>query len=523
MTSDGDAPSKADGRHAHRPENFSIRPRKKCGSGRQTRGDPMRVVRSFAAAALFATLCAGPASAASTVTVSPTSGHPSQTVAGAGTGFGVNEAVDLYFDTTDTQLLVSSSTGTLNFSVPIPASATPGAHTVTAIGRESGDTAQGTVTVTTAWGEQGFGAAHLGWNPYENVLSTSNVSSLGTLWSVPASAVGGTPAVVNGRVFVGTNTGVMALSTTTGAVLWSKTFSQPFYGSPAVFANVVYIASLTGSVYALNASTGATIWTRVVDNLGFYSSPVIFNGIVYLGGEGKVFYALQASTGKTLWTYATSGAIDGSAAVANGMVYFGSRNDLIYALSATTGAMLWSYTTGGKVESTPAIANGILYIGSDDDKIYAISTADTNPGQLLWTYTTNGGVYAIPAVAGGVVYIGSADDNLYALSARSGALIWTNGFAGLVRTAAVANGVVYVTAQDGNAYAVSAAYASVLATAATGYTYFGGPAVADGRLFIASASGTVSAYALSAGADAVRARAPVPSSLRPDMSLRAKY
>ncbi len=455
--------------------------------------------------------------------MSPTSGHPSQTVAGAGTGFAVNEAVDLYFDTTDTQLLVSSSTGALNFSLPIPASATPGPHTVTAIGRHSGNAAQGTVTVTTAWGEMGFGAAHLGWNPYENVLSASNVSSLGTLWSVPASAAGGTPAVVNGRVFVGTNTGVTALSTTTGAVLWSKTFSQPFDASPAVFANVVYIASLSGSVYALNAATGATIWTQLVDSSGVYASPVIFNGVVYLGGFGGSFYALQASTGKTLWTFATTGVIDGSAAIAKGMVYFGSSNGSIYALNATTGAMVWSYATGGKVESTPAIANGVLYIGSDDGKVYAISTADSGPGQMLWSYTTNGAIYAGPAVAGGLVYIGSADGSLYALNAHSGALVWNNGLGALVRPAAVANGVVYVTAQNGTAYAIAASYGSILATAAAGFTFFGGPAIADGRLYIASTFGTVSAYALSAGADAVRKRAPLASSLHPDMSLHVTY
>ena len=56
-----------------------------------------------------------------------------------------------------------------------------------------------------------------------------------------------------------------------------------------------------------------------------FSSPAVANGVVYFGSDDNV-YALNASTGAKLWSYATE-AVDSSPAVANGVVYFGSDDD----------------------------------------------------------------------------------------------------------------------------------------------------------------------------------------------------
>jgi outer membrane protein assembly factor BamB len=216
--------------------------------------------KPFILAAGCILLACGQAQAATTVAVTPTVPRPLATVTLTGAGFADNEAVDVYLDTTDTLLLVAGATGGFSASITIPASEQPGTHYLTAIGRHSGDAAQTTIKVTTPWAEFGFGAAHLGWNPYENTLSENNASTLGTLWDVAVNGYGGTPAVVNGRVIVGTVAGVKALSTTTGATLWSAETTQGFYASPAVSGNVVYIGGATTNFYALSATTGQQIW-----------------------------------------------------------------------------------------------------------------------------------------------------------------------------------------------------------------------------------------------------------------------
>jgi outer membrane protein assembly factor BamB len=154
-------------------------------------------------------------------------------------------------------------------------------------------------------------------------------------------------------------------------------------------------------------------------------SPAVANGVVYVGSDHGTVYALNASTGATLWSYTTGGSSFGSPAVANGVVYVGSWGDFdsnVYALNASTGAKLWSYTTGGQLVSSPAVANGVVYIGSGDRNVYALNAST---GAKLWSYTTGAGVESSPAVANGVVYVGSDDDNLYALNASTGAKLWS--------------------------------------------------------------------------------------------------
>ena len=464
---------------------------------------------------------AGPAWAQSTLTAAPGSGHPSIATTVSGSGFGNSEAVDLYLDTTDEELLVTSPTGTLKGSLTIPSSAQPGTHYITAIGRRSGDAAQYAFYVTTPWVEHGYGAAGLKWNPYENTINTGNVGTLGTQWDVTSNSLGNTPAVTSGRVIVNTTAGVQAYAATTGAVVWSSETSQAFYASPAVVGNVVYIGGSSPNFYALSATTGAQLWDTPIGGATI-SSAVVANGVVYFGCNDNKVYALQASTGTILWTYATGGVVEPSPAVVGGVVYIGSADDKLYALNAATGSLIWSYATGGAVESSPAVSNGVVYFGSDDAKVYAIRAKGPDTGSLLWSYTTGGAVFEDPAVANGTVLVGSLDKNMYALNARTGALQWDFATQGIVGTAAVANGVVYYSARDGSFYAANAVNGAVLASGQFGNTYLGGPVVSDGVVYVSQNFGDTFALTLDGGSGSARVPTPppVPAALHPDLKLK---
>ena len=272
---------------------------------------------------VFLIASTGIAPAATTaVTVTPSSGPPGYTTAVTGSAFAAREAVDVYFDTVDKQLLVSSAAGAISGSVIVPASASPGMHYITAIGRKSGDAAQFGVYVATPWVEHGFGPAHLGWNFYENTITTSNVASLGEVWTQATSSTGATSAISGGRDIVTGTTGISAFNSVTGALEWKALTTQTFYGSPAVSGNSVYIGSDSAAAfYALNAANGTMLWSTTVSE-GVFSSATVVGGTVYFGGEDGTFYALQASTGKILWTYSTGGEIDGSPAVVDGRRLF---------------------------------------------------------------------------------------------------------------------------------------------------------------------------------------------------------
>jgi len=354
------------------------------------------------------------------VLLSPATGPPTTTVQVSGTGFGVSEGVDLFFDTTDLALAGTGATGSFGpISVTVPGAASPGTHWISAQGRHSGLFAQAPFTVNTNWAQFRYSRKHKGTNPYENVLSPSNVSQIDQDWSFTTGApVDSSAAVANGVVYVGSeDSKIYALNASTGAQLWSfTTTGLGVDSSPAVANGVVYVGSFDAKIHALNASTGAELWSFTTGFVSF-SSPAVANGVVYVGSlDGKI-HALNASTGAELWSFTTGNGVDSSPAVANGVVYAGSEDGKIYALNASTGAQLWSFTTGNRVESSPAVANGVVYAGSDDGKIYALNAST---GAELWSFTTGSAVFSSPAVANGVVYVGSADSNLYAFDLAGG-------------------------------------------------------------------------------------------------------
>jgi serine/threonine protein kinase len=98
----------------------------------------------------------------------------------------------------------------------------------------------------------GFDVAHSRINPFEKVLNTSNVGQLIPVWSyTTGDAVGSSPAVVNGVVYVGSGDhSLYALDAGTGNKLWSYATGGSIGSSPAVVNGVVYVGSNDGKVYA---------------------------------------------------------------------------------------------------------------------------------------------------------------------------------------------------------------------------------------------------------------------------------
>ena len=464
--------------------------------------------RTHTASAFLMALAATGAPAWGAVTLAPASGHPNLSVTISGSSFGASEAVDVYVDTADTLLLATTATGTFSGALTIPASAQPGKHYVTAIGRNSGTASQMAFQVTTPWTEMGFGAAHLGWNPYENTLNAKNVASLGPLWDYAARGSGATATIGGGRVFVATETGLAAVSAGTGTQQWKAFTNSVFYASPALAGTTLFAGEGTSTtMLALNAATGAQIWATTTGDV-FEASPVVAGGIVYAGCLDDNVYAFSAATGQIWWKFATGDFIDSSPAVVGGVVYIGSLDGKVYALNAATGVLIWSFLTGAAVESPPVVLNGVLYVGSDDSKLYALGTKGANAGVVLWSITTGGAIYEAPAAANGVVYAGSADNKVYALDAHSGALLWSHALNGAPSAPAIANGVVYITSHDGSLLALDASSGATLASGLVGYSTLGSPSISDGGLYLNASLSDTYAFSLLSGTNAVRRPAP---------------
>jgi outer membrane protein assembly factor BamB len=351
-----------------------------------------------------------------------------------------------------------------------------------------------------------------GYNPLETTLTTSNVAGLKLHWRTYIASVGGysgsSPAIVGGVAYVGSDDGnVYAVNATTGAVLWTFRTGGAVDSSPAVAGGVVYIGSNDATVYALNASTGAKVWSFTTGSK-VTASPLVANGIVYVGSRDGVLYALRASGGTVAWKTSKIWTMWNGPALANGVLYVETDQSKLFAFDAATGTQTWSATLGGRGRSSPAVVGGVVYTGCDDGRVYAFNATT---GALKWKTGVLPGVAPVlvrssPAVWNGMVYVstlegvpGNANGHAYAFNASTGAQAWVQGFSDMSGVSpAVANGMVFTAEYGHQAYAMDAMRGTKLWK--SGFTTFlgitDGPAVVNGNLYFLNIDGYLYDYGL---------------------------
>jgi outer membrane protein assembly factor BamB len=239
-----------------------------------------------------------------------------------------------------------------------------------------------------------------------------------------------------------------------GVDFWDYWASSPLY-----LDGVIYVGGGDGVVRALNARTGAVIWTHATGGR-VRASPASDGARIYVGSFDGAMYALNRADGTLAWSFQTEGnsdfkvgAIQSSAAVAEGLVVFGSRDYRVYALDAATGKLAWiAPHEGSWVVGSPAIAGGKACVGSSDLKI--AQCVDLKTGRELWRAPLNGAAFASPAVAGDALVVGTFGGTLYQLALGDGKTISGAGSDGrLLGTAWLEGGVAYVGAENGTLYA----------------------------------------------------------------------
>ncbi len=235
-----------------------------------------------------------------------------------------------------------------------------------------------------------------------DLINPSNVSQLKLAWSFNGSGTEAvsseaTPLVVNGVMYVtGNRGGVFALNPTTGKQIWHYTSTTPGSSRGVAYGQgLLFYGESNANLVALNAKTGALVWTTPVDPDQATNKASITVAPQFIGAsEGTVpevltsvstgdfgvrghLDAYNPATGKLLWrfwttepnTWAGNTYLIGGAAVWQtptfdptlNMVIFGTGNaagpdvlgtnregtnlyaDSIVALDATTGELQWFF------------------------------------------------------------------------------------------------------------------------------------------------------------------------------------
>jgi outer membrane protein assembly factor BamB len=284
-----------------------------------------------------------------------------------------------------------------------------------------------------------------------STISSANVSSLREAWSFHltgtaaagvhgAGSLAANPVVAGGTVYLqDLDANVYAIALATGKLRWEHQVNVPEATGPgpdgvAVAHGVVYGDTPT-SAFALNATTGAVIWTNsglLARGQGtFEIQPQVAGGRVYLasaygsGPGGGVLLALDAANGKQLWRFNT---VTGAEAAGVASLGLGSGGAWQTPLVGSDGSV--TFGIGNPYQS---IGNAITH---PSRQLYtdSVLNLDAATGKLRWYYQgvpndfMDHDLQASPiatTVSGAPAVIGGGKVGIvYAMNASTGALAW---------------------------------------------------------------------------------------------------
>lgn len=114
---------------------------------------------------------------------------------------------------------------------------------------------------------------------------------------------------------------------------WMRSLGEPVRASPLVANGLIYVASDSGTVFALDAADGTLRWQRRIGD-SVRMTPALVHGALLVGSYGTfgpagakpygaAFYALDARTGAVRWRTPLPGLIRAEPVVLNGTIYEG--------------------------------------------------------------------------------------------------------------------------------------------------------------------------------------------------------
>lgn len=273
-------------------------------------------------------------------------------------------------------------------------------------------------------------------NPSLYMLSGQGV----LVWSSIVGPGSTSPALLpNGNLVVGTWQGYLWGVSGSGGVPWAIPTNGSMYGSPTMDpVGNVYVGSAGDAMFSVNPM-GTMRWTFPTYTSSSAAALSPAWDMVYFGCGNGYVYALSATTGASVWAASTGIAVTSTPAVdpLSGNVYLGGADGLVHCLQGHTGAAVWVVAgPGAGAWSSPAVSAGIaVVLGNANGGLYAYAPAT---GQRLWTHMTKGAISHAAAIDGNsVAYVGCSDGFIYAVDCTSGTLVWKHGVGAAVTTSPV--------------------------------------------------------------------------------------
>lgn len=349
------------------------------------------------------------------------------------------------------------------------------------------------------------------------------------------SAITATPIVADGMVFtLDAAANVRAFDAASGGEIWATSvavedITSDFYffstggdraeegygGGLAYAGGRLFVTTGFREIIALDARSGGRLWSKQVET-PFHTAPTVRDGRVIAMNRDNRSWALDAATGADLWTHEvfseTASVLASVSPAANAeYVVVPYTNGDLYALRSNNGRAVWnnSLTRTGQADTLSSINDIAGRPVIDGNLVFAISHAgrlvaiDLRSGERVWTRDVAG--VQTPWVAGDYVYVMATNGNLICFEKVSGRVAWTTYLgrwqdeedrSDTVEWSGplMAQGHLILVSTDGRLAVVAAATGAVEQSYELDAGSIIAPIVANGTLYILNDDGVLTAY-----------------------------
>ncbi|MCU0468057.1 MAG: PQQ-binding-like beta-propeller repeat protein [Arcicella sp.] len=276
----------------------------------------------------------------------------------------------------------------------------------------------------------------------------------------------------NSMVFVAsTDKNIYALDAHTGAKLWSIEVNSPIIQGPIVTDSMMYVGCTDQKMYAYNYLKKALRWSVSVGNM---VNLTLGNNVIHARNTDKTFRTFNLEDGRKLWETSISAiSYDSIPAVGSDVVVIRNRENILTAFNAQNGNVQWSIKTVN-LQANPIVSNGLTYfintftssrsipfVGDFSyknayKKVSVVALNNAN-GSIKWQYSLGkSGLTALNLVdSRNYLYLVDSDKRLLGIS-KEGGVLKNNYYSGIsnVKTLFVANNLIHVQTEKENLYAV---------------------------------------------------------------------
>jgi outer membrane protein assembly factor BamB len=267
----------------------------------------------------------------------------------------------------------------------------------------------------------------------------------------------------------------------------------PMVASPIYDTDVVYVATITGRIFAASVSQKEVKWHSNMAS-PIVSSPLLQEGLLISAtfdswikdtaflGKNLVF-ALDTNSGDQMWSLEINGDVFSSPCVAKDMIIIGSMNKNLLAIDSSIGDLKWTFEALGEIWSSPSFNGDSIFVGCDDGFLYCLNL----DGKLKWKTKLNGKIRSSsPCLSeDNLIFIGTQNGSVYCLDQSDGVIRWDKQVAKpVLSSAAVLKDKVFFGSSDKKMYCFYCDTGSMVWEFETSDRIWSSPAIAKNNMML---------------------------------------